>query len=70
MYKYRIEFNLKEIRLKKNLTQKQLARYSNLSQSHISDLENNVKSPTLVTVCKLANALQINPLNLIRIVRK
>lgn len=59
--KYKVIFSLKKIRISKNLTQPQLAKISQVSQSEISDIENFKKSPTLYTIEKLANALQVHP---------
>lgn len=38
---------IKEIRIEKKLTQIQLAKKANISQSYLSELEHNKKSPTL-----------------------
>ena len=62
--KYNIIFSLKKIRVSKDLTQPQLAKISRVSQSEISDIENFRKSPTLDTIVKLANALQVHPYEL------
>lgn len=61
---YSVTLNLKKIRISKNLTQVQLSKISGISQSHISDIESCSKSPTLETIEKLANALQVNPYEL------
>lgn len=55
----KITFNLEKIRQNKNLTQKDVARMSGLSQSHVSELESGLKSPTLATIEKLINGLDI-----------
>lgn len=62
----KIKIIIKEERLKKRLTQKELSRLSGISQSHISDIENDVKSPTIRTIEKIASALKINPLDLLK----
>lgn len=62
--KHNVIFSLKKIRVGKNLTQPQLAKISRVSQSEISDIENLKKSPTLDTIVKLANALQVHPYEL------
>lgn len=51
---------IKEIRTKKGLTQKQLSELSGISSSYIGDLERNEKIPSIVTICKLAKALEID----------
>ncbi|MBU3184876.1 helix-turn-helix transcriptional regulator [Clostridium estertheticum] len=49
------------------MTQKRLAYLSNLSQSHISELETDKQSPTLKTVENLADALKTHPDKLIEV---
>lgn len=54
-----IELLIKEIRLKKKITQEELSQKSGISESYISELENNLKMPTILTLCKLAEALEV-----------
>lgn len=54
-----IELLIKEIRLEKNMTQEELSQKSGISESYISELENNLKMPTILTLCKLAEALEV-----------
>jgi transcriptional regulator with XRE-family HTH domain len=51
-------FNARE---KSGLTQKQLADDCNMERRHITALENGQKQPTLLTIFKLAEYLQIQP---------
>jgi transcriptional regulator with XRE-family HTH domain len=52
--------NLKVKRLSNELTQKQLAQKTGLSQSYINELENGRKSnPSMSVVVKLARALGV-----------
>lgn len=53
-----IELRIKEIRLKNGLSQEELSRMSGVSASYISELESNSKMPSILTLCKLAEALQ------------
>ena len=48
-----------------NLSQERLGLESGLSRSYISDLENGKKDPSLFTIFKLANALDLKPIALI-----
>lgn len=50
---------LTELRKEKNLGQKELAALLNMSVSTISNYENNVHSPDLVTLSKLATFFQV-----------
>lgn len=56
-----MHIDLEKVRKEKRLTQKELARLSGIAQSTISAIENNTVSPRLLTVSKLAAALQIAP---------
>jgi len=55
-----IVFHIKEIRIKKNLSQKQLSELSGVSKSYISELENNTYCPSILVMCKLADALKVD----------
>ncbi|NFV48374.1 helix-turn-helix transcriptional regulator [Clostridium botulinum] len=67
---YKIKLRLREKRLKANVTQKKLAFKCNISQSTISRLERDLKSPTLKTLEKLSNTLNINPNELLQIFKE
>lgn len=54
-----IELFIKKIRIEKNLTQEELSQKSGISESYISELENNLKMPTILTLCKLAETLEV-----------
>ena len=41
------------------MTQEELSQKSGISESYISELENNLKMPTILTLCKLAEALEV-----------
>ena len=56
---------LRELRRKRKLTQAQVAERSGLLQHHISELENGVRMPSLVTLLKLAAALGCKPTELV-----
>ena len=55
-----IELRIREIRLKRNMTQEELSKLSDVSASYISELESNSKMPTIFTLCKLADALEVD----------
>lgn len=56
-----IEFglHLKQLRLTKGLTQEQLAENANISVSFLGGIERGLKSPTIETVKKLSDALNL-----------
>lgn len=49
--------NLKTLRLKKGLTQKELAEMLNITVSYLSKIENEKKMPNVLLAIRLANAL-------------
>ncbi len=48
---------LREMRQQKNLTQEELADRCELTKGYISQLENDLTSPSIATLCDLLNAL-------------
>lgn len=55
-----LKIKLKKIRQEKNMSQRTLAKLSGVGKTTISDIENNLKSPSLTTVYKLSLALEID----------
>ena len=51
--------NLKDLRLRKKLSQEKLAKIAELSLSYVSELERGNRTPTLPAIEKLARALGI-----------
>jgi transcriptional regulator with XRE-family HTH domain len=58
--------NVKDARLKAGLSQEQLAERSGFSQQYLSGLERGQRNPTVVTVFELAQALGVQPVDLLR----
>jgi transcriptional regulator with XRE-family HTH domain len=54
-----IGMNIKIWRVRKNITQRDLANKTRLSQSYFSKLEKGVENPTLDTLTRVADALGI-----------
>lgn len=50
---------LKDVRIKRQLTIRELAELSGISRSQISDIENGKSMPTIETLCRLAKALGV-----------
>ena len=48
-----------------NFKQRPFARMTGISNSHLRSIEAGEVSPTLVTICKIAEALDIEPQNLV-----
>lgn len=59
---------VKSIRIKKNITQEQLALGSTLERTYISELENGRYQPTLTSLFDIARGLNMNPSDLVRLV--
>ena len=58
--------NLRKLRLKKNLSQGNLARSLNVDRAYISNIENGRMNPTLSTLEKIAGALGISSSELLK----
>ncbi len=52
--------NLKRIRMKKKMSQGDIARVLDVHRAYISGIENGKRNPTLATIQKLANALGVS----------
>ncbi|MFD1206198.1 MULTISPECIES: helix-turn-helix domain-containing protein [Sporosarcina] len=57
MDKIEIGKRVKSIRLRKKMTQQQVADLANITKSHVSKIENGQASPALTTLSKIAKAL-------------
>jgi transcriptional regulator with XRE-family HTH domain len=58
---------LKELRLKKDLTQQQLADYAGMDRAYISELERGLLMPSVETVFKVAKVLKVKPQHIIEL---
>ena len=58
--------NVRRIRLERTWTQEQFAEVSGFTQQYLSDLERGRRNPTVVTLFELAQALQVEHLELVR----
>ena len=58
--------NLRKLRLKKNLSQGDLATALSVDRAYISNIENGRMNPTLSTLEKIANALGISSSELLK----
>lgn len=50
---------IRDIRKKKKITQTQLAKLSQITQTYLSQIENNQKEPTIPTLKEIANNLSV-----------
>ena len=54
-----IAFNLKRLRMERNLSQGQLAKEAGISKAMLSDIEKGGSNPTINTIWKIANGLNV-----------
>lgn len=62
-----IDILVRDIRLKKGMTIACLARKSGVSAAHLSDIEKNLKSPSLLVMVRIAKALDTEITELYRV---
>ena len=55
-----ITFNIKFIRQQKGITLKRLSLKTGISTTHLCDIENNLKTPSLTYAILIAKALKVN----------
>lgn len=58
--------NLKRIRVRKSISQGDIARALNVARSFVSDIENGKRNPTLATIAKLAEAIGVSTSELLK----
>ena len=58
--------NLKRIRTQKGISQGDISRKLNMDRGYISRLENGMKNPTLSTIQKIADFLEVSVNDLIK----
>ena len=52
---------IKQIRIQKSMSQLELSVKSNLSQSFLASIERGKKQPSVLTLLRIASALDVNP---------
>jgi transcriptional regulator with XRE-family HTH domain len=52
---------IKKFRVRQGISQIELSLRANLSQSFLANLENGKKQPSVLTIIKIASALEVNP---------
>lgn len=56
----RIEFQIRDIRKKNNISLKELSRKTGISKTHLNDIENNIKMPSLLISIIIAEELSVD----------
>lgn len=54
-----IEILLKQKRKEKNITLAQLSERTGISTSHLNDIENNIKEPSISMIIRIAKGLDL-----------
>lgn len=62
-----IEMLIRERRIEKGMTIASLSRKSGVSAAHLSDIEKNFKSPSLLVMVRIAKALDVDITELYRV---
>lgn len=60
----KIIYHLYDIQTERNLSIRELSVLSGVSKSQINNIENGKQSPTVYTLCCLAEALNVSPYDL------
>ena len=61
--------NVRELRLARGLTQEDLEGLTGLKRSYISDMERGERNPTVKAIQRLAEALEVEPAELLRLLK-
>lgn len=61
--------NVRELRKKKGLTQEELADKAGLHFTYIGQIERGLRNPSLINICKIATALNIDGKELLPFLR-
>lgn len=56
----RIKILVKDVRARKNITLAKLSDKTGISKTHINDIENNLKEPSLSIMIRLAKGLDVD----------
>ncbi len=65
----KVIYKLYEIRMERKMSLRELAQLSGVGKSTISSIENQSYNPTVLTLCMIAEALNISPYELFYIER-
>ncbi len=68
--KYYFGLAVREYRLKRNLTQEDLAELADLSRTYISDVERGAKNISLISINRICKALRIKMSDLCAMMEK
>ena len=63
-----IEILLKQKRIEKNITLAQLSERTGISTPHLSDIENNLKEPSISMMVRLAKGLDLKMEELYKVI--
>ncbi len=63
-----IQILVKEVRAQKNITLARLSEKTGISKTHINDIENNLKEPSLSMMVRLAKGLDVDISELYKVI--
>lgn len=61
----RLAKSLRRERVAKGLSQEELALEAEVDRTYVSQIEREVANPSLKTICQIATALQVDPMDLL-----
>ena len=61
---------IQEIREKKGMSQEVVSGLADIGRTHLSAIERGVRKPTLETFCRIADAMNIKPSELFRLIEQ
>ncbi len=65
-----VGLNVKRIRKEHNWSQEEFAFETELHRTYISGIERGIRNPTVLIIAKMANALGVHPMDLLKPVGK
>ena len=60
-YNLKVRVKLYDVSMSRRISQSELSELSGVANGYISELESGLKVPSILTICKLAKALECNP---------
>lgn len=68
--KYAIGIIIERLRKEKGLSQEVLSSFASIARSHLSMIETGSKNPNFQTIWRLANALELEPHELVNMIEE
>jgi transcriptional regulator with XRE-family HTH domain len=65
-----ISLNIKKYRKAKGISQEKLALVSGIDRSYMSEIERCLANPSIDTLLRISNSLEVSPEDLIKVLKK